>query len=75
MLNNLCFCIILYLKFKRELKFILNFLYLYEFEVFIFLAVREDRFFGGKYRNKKFRLDEIRVMVSSDGEVLFVSGI
>nr|AKG49571.1 nuclear receptor 8 [Crassostrea gigas] len=37
-------------------------------------AVREDRSPGGKHRNKKPRLDEIRAMVSSDGEVLFVPG-
>ena len=37
-------------------------------------AVREDRSPGGKHRNKKPRLDEIRAMVGSDGEVLFVPG-
>ncbi|XP_062611341.1 retinoic acid receptor RXR-alpha-B-like [Saccostrea cucullata] len=38
-------------------------------------AVREDRSPGGKHRNKKPRLDEIRAMVNTDGEVLFVPGI
>ncbi|XP_061189347.1 retinoic acid receptor RXR-alpha-B-like [Saccostrea echinata] len=38
-------------------------------------AVREDRSPGGKHRNKKPRLDEIRAMVNTDGEVLFVPGV
>lgn len=43
-------------------------------EVYTSSAVREDRSPGGKHRNKKPRLDEIRAMVNSDGEVLFVPG-